>query len=309
MRAALAALVLLATTFAAAIELEPPPYRVRSSIEGTIRIAGNAQAKPVLDAWERGFHREHPGARIERDLRGTDVGMASLYTGQADIVIAGRAATAPEAKAFEWIYRYRPFAVEIATGSVDRAGLSPALVAYVYADSPLERVTLAQLDAMFTRERQPGDPARLYTFDTESGTGRFFRETVLKDSRMLEWDRITELTDGAAILAALQRDRDGLAVASGPPPRGLKAIPIAGDDGVFRAATRDEVISRRYPLSRAVYAYVNRKPGDPLDATVGAFLRYALGPQGQRDVDESAAYLPLTAAMVREQLRKLDPRD
>jgi len=308
-RMVLAALALLATTLAAAIELEPPPYRVRSSIEGTIRIAGNPQAKSVIDAWERGFHREHPGVRIERDLRGTDVGMAALYTGQADIVIAGRAAAPQESKAFEWIYRYRPFAVEVATGSVDRASLSPALVAYVHADSPLERVTLAQLDAMFTRERRPGDPAHLYTFDTESGTGRFFRETVLNDSRMLEWDRVTELGDGAAILAALERDRDGLAIASGPPPRGLKAIPIAGADGVFRTATRDEVISRRYPLSRAVYAYVNRKPGDPLDATVGAFLRYALVPQGQRDVDGSATYLPLTAGMVREQLKKLDTRD
>jgi phosphate transport system substrate-binding protein len=305
----LAALALLATTLAAAIELEPPPYRVRSSIEGTIRIAGNPQAKPVIDAWERGFHREHPGVLIERDLRGTDVGMASLYTGQADIVIAGRAANAPEVKAFEWIYRYRPFAVEVATGSVDRAGLSPALVAYVHADNPLEHVTLEQLDAMFTRQRQRGDPAHLYAFDTESGTGRFFRETVLNDSRMLEWDRVTELADGAAIFAALERDRDGLAIASGPTPRGIKAIPIHGADGVFHTATRDEVISRRYPLSRAVYAYVNRKPGDPLDAAVGAFLRYALGPRGQRDVDESAAYLPLTAAMAREQLKKLDPRD
>ncbi len=323
MRTLAAALMLLAATLAAAIDVEPPPYRARSSIEGAIRIAGNPEMKTVIDAWERGFRREHPGARIERDLRGSDVGMASLYTGQADIVLIGRAASAPEVKAFEWIYRYRPLAIEVATGSLDHPGRSPALVAYVHAGNPLARLTLSQLDALFSRERLRGAPAtlakwgdlglggewaarriRLYTFDTESGTGRFFRETALNDSRMLDWDRIAELPE-ASILAALQRDRDGLAVASGPAPAGLKAIAIAGDDGVFRTATREDVIARRYPLARAVYAYVNRRPQGPLDAPVAAFLRYALGPQGQRDVEETALYLPLTDARAREQASRL----
>jgi phosphate transport system substrate-binding protein len=208
-------------------------------------------------------------------------------------------------KAFEWIYRYRPLAIEVATGSIDQPGRSPALAVYVHADNPLAKLTLGDIDAIFAgKPISMKRPTRLYTFDTESGTGRFFREIVLKDSRMLDWDRIAELEDP---LAALARDRDGLAVASGPAPAGVKAIAIAGDDGVFRMPTRDEVAARRYPLARAIFAYVNRMPQGPLDAPVAAFLRYALSREGQGEVLRAGTYLPLTGAMQREELKKLEP--
>jgi phosphate transport system substrate-binding protein len=39
---------------------------------------------------------------------------------------------------------------------------------------------------------------------------------------------------------------------------------------------------------------------------VKEFLRYILSRQGQQDVGREGDYLPLTAAMVREQLKKLE---
>jgi phosphate transport system substrate-binding protein len=268
--------------------------------------------------------RVHPDVRFEHHLDGTDVGMAGLYTGQADLVMTGREATASEVKAFEWIYRYRPLGIEVATGSVDQPGRSPALVVYVHRDNPIQRLTLDQVDAAFSRERQRGAlaaattwkdlgasgewsnaPIRLYTFDTETGTGRYFRQSVLRDSRMLDWERVTEFGDtsslrnpshdaGRRILAALAKDRYGLAVASGPAPAGVKAVAIRdAAEGPFRYATREDVVSRRYPLARAVYAYVNRRPQTALDAPVAEFLRHVLSHEGQRAVEGSGAYLPL----------------
>jgi phosphate transport system substrate-binding protein len=320
---AVAALVFAASA-APAMDVAPPPYRARTAVEGVVRIWGNPEAKPLLERWERDFQRAHPQVRFEHHLDGTDVGMAGLYTGQADVVLAGREATASEVKAFEWIYRYRPLDVEVATGSVDQPGRSPALVVYVHRDNPVRSLTLSQLDAAFSRERLRGAPAaattwkdlgaggqwseqpiRLYTFDTETGSGRYFRESVLRDSRMLDWERITEFVDtsslrnpshdaGRKILAALAHDRLGLAVASGPPPAGVKAVAISDSQaGPARFATREDLIARRYPLARAVHAYVNRRPHSPLDAPVAEFLRHVLSADGQRMVRESGVYLPL----------------
>ncbi len=336
MRALLATLILaLLTGSAFAVELVPPPHQARTSVDGVIRVWGSAEMKPLLERWEKGFRRQHPRVRIESHLTGSDIAMAGLYTGNADIALLGREATAPEVKAFEWIYRYRPTPVDIATGSLDRPGRSPALVAYVHRDNPLARISLRQLDAIFSRERLRGAPAaiatwgdlglegewsrrpiNLYTFDTETGTGRFFRSVALKDSRLLDWERITEFTDtrslrdpshdaGNRILEALSRDRYGLAVASGPATAATKALALAGESGEYHAPTRENLVTRRYPLARAVYAYVDRKPDTALDAPVAEFLRYVLGVEGQGHVAASGSYLGLEARRAREQARKL----
>jgi phosphate transport system substrate-binding protein len=69
---------------------------------------------------------------------------------------------------------------------------------------------------------------------------------------------------------------------------------------------------RSYPLHRPVYIYytiddaktdITPTRGDP---RAKELLRYILSRQGQADVEREGSYLPLTAQVVREQLRKLD---
>ncbi len=336
MRAFVAAVLLGASAIASALEVAPAPYQARATREGTVRVWGNPELRPLLERWVEGVRRSHPQVRIETHLAGSDVAMAGLYTAKADVALLGRAATAPEVKAFEWIYRYPPLDIEIATGSLAQPGRSPAVIAYVHRDNPLAGLTLRELDAIFSRERRRGAgapiatwgglglagewasrPIRLYLVDSESGTGRFFRAAALKDSRMLHWDRITEFSDtsrlrdpshdaAARALQALARDPFGLAVASGEPVSGAKALALCAEDGACYHASAETLVSRRYPLARSVHAYVNRKPGTPLDAPTRAFLDYVLGADGQRDIDAAAAYLRLAAEVVREERAKLD---
>jgi phosphate transport system substrate-binding protein len=325
MKTLVAVAALTAAGFAHALDVAPPPYQARTEIGGVIRVSGNPEMMPLLARWEAGFRRLHPQVRFESQLMGSDVGMAGLYTGKADIALLGRVAGASEVKAFEWIYRYKPDRVEIANGGMS-AGHSPALVAYVHRDNPLVRLTLTQLDALFSAERLRGGPIalrtwgdlgltgawanrpiHLYSFDTESGSGRFFREVVLKDSRKLHWERLTEFQDswplrpqlhdaGKKMLEALARDRYGLAVAGGPAGPGVKAVALAaGDDSEAVTATRKNLVSRGYPLGRPVFAYFNRRPDSALDAPVAEFLRYVLSEQGQQLVATGPEYLRLDA--------------
>jgi phosphate transport system substrate-binding protein len=119
-------LIFATQAFAQAI---PPPSN--QSPTGILRIAGNAQLAPIVARWQSGFEKKHPDIRMKIDLKGSDVGVAGLYTAKADIALIGRDITESEEKAFEWVFRYKPSRVEVMTGSLEKAGKSPALVAFV----------------------------------------------------------------------------------------------------------------------------------------------------------------------------------
>ena len=299
-------------------------------LSGLLRIAGNPEMAAVVARWSAGFQKEHPGVRVETHLTGSDTGMAALYTGRADLALLGRAPTPSEVQAFEWIFHYKPAQVEIMTGSLAHAGKSPALVLFVHRANPVAGLTLSQLDAIFGTAHRlaPADirtwgqlgltgewtnqPIHLYAHDAMSGTGRFFRHVVLDDSRMMNWAQLTEFTDtgipraathdaGGRIIAALATDRFGLAVASlDVATDQVRAVPVP------IAATRESVMSRRYPLSRAVIACYNRKPGAAVDPLVREFLAFILGPAGQQAVEKDDGYLPLMPELAAKEARRLD---
>jgi phosphate transport system substrate-binding protein len=87
----------------------------------------------------------------------------------------------------------------------------------------------------------------------------------------------------------------------------LKPIAIAArEGGPYIQPTKQTFYDRTYPLTNAVYIYLNRPPGKPLHPRVKGFLRYILSREGQKAVADDRTYLPLTAEAAREQLRKLE---
>ncbi|MDB5694808.1 MAG: hypothetical protein JWN21_351 [Sphingomonas bacterium] len=87
---------------------------------------------------------------------------------------------------------------------------------------------------------------------------------------------------------------------------GLKLLAVAPRGGGRAVVpTQASFRDRSYPLVRNIYIYFDRKPGAPLDPKLKAFLSFALSDEGQTLVADGN-YLPLPAAMRREQLAKLD---
>ena len=85
-----------------------------------------------------------------------------------------------------------------------------------------------------------------------------------------------------------------------------KALAVAREGGPAVAPTLESAHDGTYPLHEEVYFYLNREPGQPLDPKVKEFLRYILSREGQDAVQRDAKYLPLTAGLVRSQLKKLE---
>lgn len=312
-------------------------YRPDQTISGTIRIWGDENMSTVIGRWEEGFKKNHPDINFETRLIGTAAAIPALYTGLADLAVMGRESNVTEDNGFLHVLYYAPLRLDLMTGSLDVPGKSYALAIFVHKDNPISRMTMAQLEAIYGCEhrRSPENvrtwgqlgltgewkdkPIHLYAYDAETGTGQFFLHEALADSRKMNWDHLKEFRDikhsdgsiresGQQILDALREDRFGLAV-SGARYATPAVRPVAlamQDGGPYYLATKENLIARKYPLTRLTYAFVNRPPGRPTDLKVKEFLRYVFSREGLEDVLRDGGYLPLSEAAIAEQLQKLD---
>ena len=76
--------------------------------------------------------------------------------------------------------------------------------------------------------------------------------------------------------------------------------------GTTAVLTMETVHDRTYPLYDEIYMYVDQAKDKSIDPKVKEFLRFILSREGQAAVMRDGKYLPLTAEVVREQLRKLE---
>ncbi|HEV7139097.1 MAG TPA: substrate-binding domain-containing protein [Steroidobacteraceae bacterium] len=83
-------------------------------LDGMIRVWGNPAFQALARRWAKRFRASHPKVRVAWHLTGSDVGMAGLYTGEADVALLGRPATDSELQAFEWVFRRPPTCIEMA---------------------------------------------------------------------------------------------------------------------------------------------------------------------------------------------------
>jgi len=160
-----------------------------------------------------------------------------------------------------------------------------------------------------------------------SGTARFFqwkvlgngdkwnpnyREYVETGSKMIADEDKREQRLGVRSMLAneLARDRYGIAWTVMPQAKGIagiKPIALAPREGTAAVTPSERTFQdRSYPLVRNIYIYLNRKPGAAVEPRLKEFLRYILSRNGQEIVARTGGYLPLTAALAAEQLRKLD---
>ena len=87
----------------------------------------------------------------------------------------------------------------------------------------------------------------------------------------------------------------------------MKELAIqARESGPFVPRTLETVRDNSYPLTHHAFFYINREPGQPVDPKVDEFLNFILSQEGQDCVQHEGRYLPLTGAIVREQLKKIE---
>ncbi len=138
-----------------------------------------------------------------------------------------------------------------------------------------------------------------------------YREYVEYDTKMVSSGPVGETGSIKYMLThELAKDPYGIAwtgiphAADVPQVKPIAIAAKAGGPYVF--PTRETVQNRTYPLTRSVFFFLNRAPGQPVKPQVREFMRYVLSRQGQADVARLGVYLPLPAAFAQEQRRKVE---
>jgi phosphate transport system substrate-binding protein len=340
-----AVLAALAAAGAPAAETPPlPDYQPAAKVSGVIRTWGNPHMAELLKRWEAGFQRYHSGVYFSDNLKSSAMAIAGLSEWTADLALMGRQIHTFEYYGVYRRSLLLPVEIEVATGSLDTPAKSFALSVFVHRDNPLARLTLQQLDGIYGAQREGGwqgmkweravargPEKNLRTWGQLGLTGEwadkpihvygppglapggvsFFQCRVMGGADT--WaEGLREFADEKEMMEALGKDPYGIAYTGRcyQTPR-TKALALAGNSGgPFVAATRESVASRTYPLARPVYIYFSpdNPGGEPVapDPKLREFLRYILSRQGQADVAGEGDYLPLTATVAREQLKKVD---
>ena len=313
-----AAVVGVATAFVSAQALKVDPglsaYQRASGVSGSFNSIGSDTMNNMMTLWAETFRKFYPNVKIQVEGKGSSTAPPALISGTAQFGPMSRPMRATEIDQFEARYGYKP--TELRT-SYD------ALAVYVHKDNPIEKLTLAQVEAIFGKSRRRGykqsittwgqlgltgdwanRPISLYGRNSASGTYGFFKEHTLKNGDYK--DTVKEQPGSASVVQGITEDRFGIGYSGiGYRTSGVRAVPLANTDaGPFSDGSYADVQSGKYPLWRFLYIYVNKAPNQPLDPLVGQFVTLMFSKEGQEAVIKDG-YMPLSAAQAQEQLGKV----
>ncbi|HXY40908.1 MAG TPA: PstS family phosphate ABC transporter substrate-binding protein [Vicinamibacteria bacterium] len=317
----LAAAVLLvagaAPSSAQAVKVDPslPAYAKASGVSGNINSVGSDTMNNMMALWAETFRKAYPNVKIQIEGKGSGTAPPALIAGTSQFGPMSRPMRASEIDQFEAKYGYKPTQVRT---SYD------ALAIWVNKDNPLQKMTLAQADSVFSKTRRrggksvatwndlgvgsgewAGKPISIYGRNSASGTYGFFKEHVLENGDYK--DQVKEQPGSASVVQGVTEDRLGIGYSGvGYRTSGVKPVLLAEKDGAqFYDGSYENVTSGKYPLWRFLYIYVNKAPGKPLDPLVKEFVKLVLSRDGQEVVVKDG-YLPLSAAIAQEELKKLE---
>ena len=302
-----------------------PAYRARPDLHlsATITVAASDILPGLVRRWIAGFEQIYPDVHIvlSPPFAGS-LGATELAGGKLDIAFVSRELRPVDITAFKAKFGYPPLSVPISGGTYRHYGFLDSVGVFVNKANPIARLSFTQLDAILSSTRLRGGkpittwgqlgltgewakrPIHIYGVKPWNGFEEFVRQRVLSaNGKRGEWTAGIHYVDVVFPLAGdVSKDPDGigysgLAYIDAP----VKMLPLqAKPGGAYFAPTYENVARADYPLSRLVFANVNKDPGKPLNPALQQFLLYILSKEGAQKVLDQAIYLPLRAGQARE---------
>ena len=292
---------------------ELAPYERVTGISGNLSSIGSDTLANLMTLWTESFKRNYPSVNIQVQAAGSSTAPPALTEGTANFGPMSRAMKDKEIEAFESRFGYKPTAIRVA---ID------ALAVYVHKDNPIDDLSITQVDEIFSTTRRCGGntsidrwgdlglagswddrPIQLYGRNSVSGTYGYFKKIGLCSGDFK--NAVNEQPGSASVVQAVASSLNGIGYSGiGYITSGVKALAISNNGGPAIAATPANALNGDYPLSRYLYVYINKKPGEPISPIAREFITLVLSKEGQEIVGKDG-YIPVSAEVAARELQKL----
>lgn len=293
------------------VDSEIPEYTSVQGVSGSLKSIGSDTMNNLMTQWSEGFRRIYPSVTTEIEGKGSATAPAALIAGTADFGPMSREMKSSEIDEFEKKYGYKPTALPT---SIDM------LAVYVHKDNPIAKLTLPQVDAIFSKTRKlgfekdvktwgdlgltgewAGAPISIYGRNSASGTYGYFKEHALGKGDYK--DSVKEQPGSSSVVQGVATDKFAIGYSGiGYKTADVRAVPLALNATAEAIPAQDDyAYSGDYPMSRFLYVYINYKPGTQLPPLQREFVRYIFSQQGQTDVLKDG-YLPVPGKIALEKL-------
>jgi len=290
----------------------------KEGVSGKIKSIGSDTMNNLMTFWAEGFRKQYPNVQVEIEGKGSTTAPPALEAGAAQFGPMSRPMKKAEIDKFEAKFNYPPTAIPT---SIDM------LAVYVHKDNPIKSLTMAQVDAIFSRARKAGfekdivtwgdlglegdwkdKPINLYGRNAASGTYGFFKEHALLSGDFK--DSVKEQPGSSAVVQSVGSDKYAMGYSGiGYKTADVRAVPLAKTDKAKPIeANVEHAYTGDYQLARILYVYINYEPNSKLDPLRREFVRYMLSKPGQEDVVRDG-YFPLPEKMIDKALKSVGIED
>lgn len=306
--------LLCSVALQASVDNKLQTYKPVSGVSGTVNSVGSDTLNNLMTLWAEDFKKIYPNVNIQIQGAGSSTAPTALTEGTSNFGPMSRPMKAEEIQQFEAKYGYKPTAVPVA---ID------VLAVYVNKDNPIQGLSIAQVDGIFSATRKCGAEAditswgqvgltgtwanrdfTLYSRNAVSGTYGYFKDEALCKGDFKS--SINEQPGSASVVQGVSESLNGIGYSGiGYVTSGVRAIPLSReDDGNYVTPNFETAVDGTYPLSRLLYVYVNKHPNRPLDQLQLEFVTLVLSKQGQEIVARDG-YIPLPASIAEKTLKEL----
>lgn len=302
--------------FGQAQDVDPalPDYERVGGVAGNLSSVGSDTLANLMTLWAEEFNRVYPNVNIQIQAAGSSTAPPALTERTSNFGPMSREMRDNEIESFERRYGYRPTAVPVA---ID------ALAVFVHKDNPLQGLTMAQVDAIFSSTLRCGSATPVTTWgqvgltgpwerrdiqlfgrNSVSGTYGYFKETALCEGDFK--NNVNEQPGSASVVQSVSTSINAVGYSGiGYRTSSVRTVPLArSEGGDYFDATPINAVSGNYPLARFLWVYVNKAPNQPLPPLEREFIRLVLSKTGQNVVIKDG-YIPLPAQVVEATLRNL----
>jgi phosphate transport system substrate-binding protein len=310
-----ASAALIATAAHAESKVDPklPAYSKVGGVSGNISSVGSDTLANLMTFWAEDFKKQYPNVAVQIQAAGSSTAPPALTEGTSNLGPMSRKMKDKEIEAFEKKFGYKPTAIPVA---ID------ALAVFVNKDNPIKGMSIEQVDAVFSSTRTcgaakdinkwgelgltgpwAGRDVQLYGRNSVSGTYGYFKKVALCKGDFKS--NVNEQPGSASVVQSVATSLNGIGYSGiGYKTSSVRALPLSKKGDKYVEATPEAALDGSYPLSRALYVYVNKAPGKDLAPLEREFIKLVLSKQGQEIVVKDG-YIPMPSAMVAKTLSKL----